>query len=791
VAVSNPPDPARSATAAEFIELMAALRLWAGQPSLRTLHRLGGATTSPTGARTDALPTTTISWVLNGKGLPRLPRMEFGEAYISACLAACQQPDHEIRAQVGRWRAAWRMIADQPGTEPAPALRQLPMDIDEFTGRHGELAALGEYADQTAACPAVVVIEGMAGVGKTRLAIHAAHRLVAAGRFGDAQLWADLRGFHPEQPPTDPAVILENFLRLLGIAAHHVPADIDGRAALYRDRLSERRALIVLDDCRSEDQVRPLLPGAPGSLVLVTSRRTLTGLDGVHSVPVGPFSGTEALCLLERYAGRDRVSAEPVAAQRLIDMCGNLPLAVAVSARHLRARPLWRLDDLVGRLATDERDLSSLSPPARAAAKVIDLSYRGLSPVCQRVLRLLAGHPGRDVTASSLAALADLPVPETHAALDDLLDEHLVLPVAAHRYGLHDLVRHYATEQSHRLDPEPERQAGLDRLTRHYLTLARQATHLIHPTETRRIPEMSDEQAPWRTPADGVNWAEQEYESLVATVDQAAVGRSPRLALELVAALYRPLANRGHSTDRIKLNQLAVRLARRLGDKRAEAQALEDLGTICGQVGFTTDALARSRAALALWTELGDSTGRQGCLADLGNACRQRGEHRAAIEYLERSLAIGVESGNRHGEGSVLSFLGQTHQRAGDIDAAIDCLARSATAYRAAGNELGEAIALANSGWALHETGQPHEAMAYHERSMVVFDRLGDVYDAAEQHWGIAQCWHDVGDHAKARHHWDTAITMLHGIQALDEQQVADLLAADVPDTPEIVRLNT
>jgi tetratricopeptide (TPR) repeat protein len=795
VSATTPPDPAGATTAAEFIDLMAGVRLWAGQPSLRTLHRLGGATTSPTGASTDALPTTTVSWVLNGKGLPRLPRMEFVESYIGACLAACRQPEHEIRGQLGRWRSAWRRIADQPDGDPAPALHQLPMDIDEFTGRHAELEALREYADQagTATSPVVVVIEGMAGVGKTRVVIRAAHRLVAAGRFDDAQLWADLRGFHPDQPPTDPALILENFLRLLGVAAHHVPADIDGRAALYRDRLSRRRALVVLDDCLSEKQLRPLLPGAPGSLVLVTSRRTFTGLDGVHSVPVGPFSGPEALSLFERYAGQDRVRAEPLAAQRLMDMCGNLPLAVAVSARHLRARPLWRLEDLVTRLETDQRDLSSLSPPARAAARVIDLSYRSLSPAYQRLFRLLAVHPGRAVTAPSLAALADVSAPEAQAALDDLVDEHLLLPVAAHRYGLHDLVRHVVTEHSRRQDSEPERQAGLERLTRHYVTMARQATRLIHPTETRRIRIVPDEQPPWRTAAEAVDWAEEEYDNLVATVEQATNGHGacPRLALELVAALYRPLANRGHSTDRIKLNQLAVHLAERLGDKHAQAQAREDLGSICGQVGFTTEARAHSRTALTLWTELGEPTGMQGCLADLGNVCRQLGEYGEAIDHLERSLAIGVEAGNPHGEASVLSFLGQTHQRAGNVDAAIDCLTRSARAYRAAGNDLGEAIALANNGWAHHRTGQPHQAIAYHERSLAVFDRLGDHYNAAEQHWGIAQCRHNLGDQVTARHHWDTAITMLHRIQALDEHQAAHLRAQDVPDTPEIIRLNT
>lgn len=688
-------------------------------------------------------------------------------------------------------RLRHQILTGDAALQGAPAThRQLPADIADFTGRDEELRRLTELATSAGSAPAICVVEGMGGVGKTRLAVHFAHRLAQRALFDEVQLWADLRGFHPEQPPAEPAAVLENLVRLLGVAAHQLPADLDARAALFRDRLGGRRALLLLDDAVSADQVRPLLPGTAECLVLITSRRTLAGLDGAHSMPLKPFHSADAVRLLDRHLGGERTRVEPAAAHRLAELCGNLPLAVAVSARHLRARPAWRISDLVAQL--DGHGPSALSPPARAVRSVFDVSYRGLPAAHQRLFRALAVHPGRSFAAPSVAALTAMPVPETQAALDDLLDEHLVSAEPGGRYGIHDLLRRYAAEQSRRHDTETERRQALERLTRHYLGRAQHATLLIHPTETRRVRTTCGE-PPWRTAADAIAWVEGEYDNLVDTVHRAAEapGPAPQLALELVAALYRPLANRGHSTDRIALNQAAVRVARRIGNRRAEALALEDLGSLCGQVGLSTDSLAHSWQALALWTELDDPVGRQGCLVDIGNSCRRQGDAEKAIEHLEAALALSRASGNRRGEASTLNFLGLTYQGTGEFERAIEHLARSAALYRGLGNTLGEAIALANQGWAHQRAGQPAAALGYHQRSLTVFDSLADHYNAAEQHWAIAQASHDLGDPRTARAHWHTAITMLRGSGALDEHQAADLLAQEVPETPELIQLNT
>ena len=793
----EPPDPVGTRTAAELIDRMAELRLWAGKPSLRTLNRLGGTTTSPTGATTDALPTTTVSWVLNGKGLPKLPRMAFVESYTVACLTAGGVAADDVPKHLGRWRTAWHAIAagrePDAGKVPVVARHQLPMDIPEFTGRQLELDRLNALAESAGnrTAPLVVTITGMAGVGKTRLAVRAAH-VLAASRFDEVQLWADLRGFHPQQPPATPASVLDNFLRLLGVVAYQLPDDLDGRAALYRDRLNGRRALIVLDDAATEDQVRPLLPGMPGCLVLITSRRSLTGLDGTHPLSLGTFGATESVLLLGRHAGQDRVHAEPDPALRLADLCGHLPLAVTVTGRYLRGRHALSLTELTTRMTTDEPRHADLSPHARSVQAVFDLSYRALPAGHQRLARLLALHPGQHFAAPSVAALTSVPESQAQAILDDLLDEHLLHQTGQARYAMHDLVRDYLTRQAHRHDTEPERHAALERLTCHYLDRARHATQLVYPTEHRRVAAAVGP-APWHTPAEAVAWVDDEYDNLVATVRRVAEGPGSLapLAVELVAALYRPLANRGHSSDRIALNQLAARFAGQTGDRRMEALLLEDLGTLCSQVGRTSEAVTHSHRALAIWTELGEATGQRGCLADLGNCCRQQGDHDKAIEYLQQALAISAEAGDRFGEASVRNFLGLTYQGIGEFEVATEHLERSAELCQEVGNQLGGAIALANLGWACQRSGRPHTAIRYHRQSLEIFRELEDRYNEAEQHWGIGQAMHQLGDAASARRHWHTAITMLHDINALDDRQTRDLLAQEVPETPELIRLNT
>ncbi|MER5354832.1 BTAD domain-containing putative transcriptional regulator [Kitasatospora sp. NPDC002551] len=330
---------------------------------------------------------------------------------------------------------------------PVTVLRQLPADLATFTGRSAELAALLDAATGPAGSPATVqvtAIEGMAGVGKTRLAVRAAHELARAGRFSQLQLYVNLRGFDPDHRPLDPSDVLDGLLGALGVDGSRVPAGLDARAALFRDRLHGREALLLLDNAADEPQVRPLVPAGPGCLVLVTSRRRLAGLDGANALPLDPLSPPEAVALLAATAGPDRIAAAPEAAERIAGLCGRLPLALALAASRLRARPAWGLSDLAEHL--EHGGIRAIVAGDRSLRTAFDLSYQGLPEAARRFFRLLAVHPGRDYTARSAADLAALDPASAREALEALVDENLLTQDRPEHYRLHDLLHAFAVE---------------------------------------------------------------------------------------------------------------------------------------------------------------------------------------------------------------------------------------------------------------------------------------------------------------------------------------------------------
>lgn len=341
--------------------------------------------------------------------------------------------------------AAHRRVLRQEVSRPAigtvSAHRQLPGDIADFTGRTVELAALHDcvkpLTNGDPAPPRICAIQGMAGVGKTRLAIHFAHELLTARRFADAQLYVDLRG-HSDEPPADPATVLASFLQLLGVPGHEIPDDLESRAKFYRERLHHSSALVLLDNAATEDQVSPLLPAGPDNLVLVTSRRRLA-LNDSHVLSLDVLPPGEAVALVARIIGCDRFDADPDGAHRLVDLCGRLPLAVALASRRLRARPTWTFGDMASRLDEVGTALDELAVGSRQILPVFDLSYRGLCAAARRVFRLLGMHPGDDCAPASVAAMAGLDVTTTEALLHQLVDEHLLIRTAGGRFRLHDL----------------------------------------------------------------------------------------------------------------------------------------------------------------------------------------------------------------------------------------------------------------------------------------------------------------------------------------------------------------
>jgi DNA-binding SARP family transcriptional activator len=679
--------------------------------------------------------------------------------------------------------------------------RQLPMDIAEFTGREAELRQILAVAERVPAAAdsgptavVVTVIEGMAGVGKTQLAIHAAHRLVREHRFDEIQLWTDLRGFDPHQPPKDPGTVLEVFLRSLGVADERIPHGLEARAALYRDRLVGKRALLLLDNAANEEQIRPLLPGSPTCLVLVTSRRNLMGLASAQHLVLDVFSAKETITLLARIAGHDRVNAEFDCANQLAELCGYLPIAIVLAAHRLQTRPTWALHELVARLAAKHEGLNELSSATHA---LFDLSYRALPAQQQRMFRLVGAHLGVDIDRRAAAALADLPVCDAERLLEELLDAYLLHQARPGRYRMHALIRRYAQDRARHDQSEVEYQAAFARLLDCYLAGAEQATLLLHPTESRHVPAEAarSRRAEIRltTRAEAVHWIEAEHANLIAAAYRGAdlPGIYPVLAVRLIIALYYPLINRGLSRGHIQLNQFAARIACRIGARHEEAQALEDLGTICGHVGRWEESVDYNRKALTMWREIGNRTGEAGCLAGVGIAYHQRQRFGEAITCLQHALAISREIEYRIGEASVLNYLGLVHQGMGKFDQAISWQERSITLYRELGSQHGEAIALANLGWAYQRVGRVVEAIGHQQRALAIFRNFGDRYNEAEQLWGLGQAHHALGHDDQARRYWHRSIVALRELDVLDQEDAVALLRQPVPDTPEIIRLNT
>jgi len=417
----------------------------------------------------------------------------YQDAYRTLAEELGVEPGRELREMHQRMLAAdpalaapvlqQETIQTTPGppqqllTRP-PVPRQLPDAPASFTGRAAELSALSAIAGEPVGLAGTVVVTaigGMAGIGKTALALHWAHQV--SNRFPDGQLYAGLRGFDPSGQPATAAEAIRGMLGALGVPADQIPPDLDAQAGLYRTLLTGRRMLIMLDNARDEQQVRPLLPAAEGCLVIVTSRNRLTGLAATHAarlLTVDLLTTGEARALLAARLGRARAAAEPAAISELAELCARLPLALVIVAARAAARPVQPLAALAAELRDASRRLDGLDDrdPATSVRGVFSRSYQQLTPSAARMFRLLGVHPGPDVTAPAAASLAATPLPQASAALAELTATHLITEHSPGRYALHDLVRAYAAEQAHAEESADDLHAATGRLLDHYLHTA-------------------------------------------------------------------------------------------------------------------------------------------------------------------------------------------------------------------------------------------------------------------------------------------------------------------------------
>jgi len=656
-----------------------------------------------------------------------------------------------------------RNVEEPAHDRDAPnAPRQLPASVRYFTGRHSELdllTGLLEPPERTASGGGTVVIsaiDGMAGIGKTALAVHVAHRL--AEKFPDGQLFLDLRGYTQGQQPRTADQALNWLLRALDVPPERIPRDSEQAAALYRERLADTRTLIVLDNAATEAQVRPLLPGTGSCLVLVTSRRRLRALDDAHILSLDLLPAPDAVALLLAVAGPGRISADDPRLGELAELCGYLPLALRIAASLLRHRRTWSLEHLAGQLRDQHQRVATLSDGERELAAVFDLSYTSLDEQHRCLWRRLGLVPGPDLDASVAAALVELDRASVAELLEDLVDQNLLAAHAPGRYRLHDLLRAHARTLAE-TEPVAARKAAVDRLLRYYAHAAQSASIPIarypRPRPDGPVPAVHD-------PETARTWLRTEYPNLDAAFTDARAQGLDEHVIALAAGLAEFLQTDGPLTRALQIHQTAAETAERLGHQTAaetaerlghrvdHANALTELGRVRRLTGDYPGADAAATQALEIYRALDYRLGEANALHDLGRVRYLTGDSSGADGAHTRALEIYRSLGDRHGEANALTELGRVRHLTGDYPGAGDAQTRALEIYRTLGDRYGEATALTNLGRVRRLTGDYLGAADAHTSALEIYRALGHNLGEANALTDLGRIRHLTGDYAEA-----------------------------------------
>jgi tetratricopeptide (TPR) repeat protein/transcriptional regulator with XRE-family HTH domain len=669
----------------------------------------------------------------------------------------------------------------------AAATRTLPRDIASFTGRQRELEQLAKAAAGAGGVVGIHAIGGMAGVGKTAFAVHAAHRL--ADRFPGGQIFLPLHGHTPGQQPVDPEDALASLLLTAGVAPGQIPPGLEARMALWRDRLAGRQLLLVLDDAASSEQVRPLLPGTGGSLVLVTSRRHLSALDDVTAVSLDTLPPDEAAALLVRLAGRGGLSPAAPAVAEITRLCGYLPLAIGMVARQLHHHPAWSVTGRAAELASARDRLGLMATESLSVAAAFDLSYADLTGDQQRLFRRLGLHPGAEFDTYAAAAL-DATGPEAaRRGLEALYDQYLLTEPAEGRYRMHDLIRDHARTLADRLDPDQDRDLAIARLLDYYQHAADRADALI----TRHA-------RPALTPAGGtvpaagpaladreqaLAWARAERASLLACLDHVtATGQHARI-IGLTAGLAALLRHDGPWAEAISRHTAAIQAARHLGDRLGQANALISLGDLTDEYPAAAQALEQ---ALGIYRDIGNRRGQANALHKLGVVRRLTGEHPAAAQALEQALGIFRDLGDRLGQANALNDLGMLRWVIGQYPAAAQYHEQALGIYRDLGDRLGQADALNDLGVARWVTGEYPAAAQVLEQALGIYRDLGDRFGQANALNDLGVVRRLTGEYPAAAQDHEQALDIYRDLgdrlgqaNALNERGIVRRLTGDYP----------
>jgi tetratricopeptide (TPR) repeat protein/DNA-binding XRE family transcriptional regulator len=629
----------------------------------------------------------------------------------------------------------------------------LPPVTSHFTGRAAEVATvLAALRGDAGTC----VVTGMAGVGKTALAVWCGRRVEAA--YPDGVLFMDLHGHTPDVPPVPPEEALDRLLRLLGVPGEAVPPDVDDRAGMYRDRLRGRAVLVVLDNAESARQVLPLLPAEEKCRVLVTSRHRLAALDDAHHVPLGLLSADGGAELL-RSLLRERADDEDALAD-VVDLCGRLPLAIRVAAARLLTNPFWRLADLAARLGAETDRLSELDDGERSVAAAFRVSVAAMPTDQRTLLGLLTAHPGADLDLHAAAVLAGLPVLATERLLAKLRDGHLIFQSASGRYHWHDLLRSFAaTEVAAEVDPEV-RSAAVARLVETELRAAEAADRLLAPTRYRRDVTFAGQEGPVRTFADvdaAIDWFRVEWRNLVALC---------RVAYELGSHVYcwqlafslRSFFFLAKLWDPwIDSQRIALDAAVASGDVWAQAVTLNNLGVATIDRGDLSGAEEYYRQALDRFRELDDRHGVNTALANYAWVEHYRGDHRSALSNLGVALAFYRAEGAARNAAITLRGMALVETEIGSQDAAITHAGEALAAFVAMGLDLDITMTHNCLGWAHFRAGRLEAAHTSYLAALESCERSGSTFEAARAETGIGNVAFVAGRTADAEVRWAAA----------------------------------
>jgi tetratricopeptide (TPR) repeat protein len=718
-----------------------------------------------------------------------------------------------------------RMLTADPGLSvtsagrfgvPAAEPDTLPGETTDFVGRDHELRLLtGDHGS----VPWIAIIEGMPGVGKTALAVRAAR--LASGHYPDGPIFLNLRSHDPGSPSLDSAEALHQLLRMVSVPAAQIPKAIGERAALWRAHLSRRRAVVILDDAAGHDQIRPLLPVAGRCMILITTRRRLPAADNGHKVTLDVLSVDEAVTLFRRIAGESRaMDSDQVAAT--VGLCGRLPLAIQLTAGRIAQAGPPGLDHLIEEWSQSPSWLGGTGAASPEVIAAFDLSYRALEDDHQRFFRRLGASPCATHSLRAAAALAGCTLAEAEKALGTLLDCHLLTPAPDGQFGLHDLIRGYATARARRDDTETDQRQAVGRLLDYYLETADRADRVLHLFRRRaggQIPDLPGCQE-FGTQEDAASWLESEWRNILQAASYAGRHEWKQKCADLSYLLAEFLEIRAYWDEAIAAHTLALQASRyladpariahaslalsvvrqqtgrheasiplaeeaaaiyrSLADRSGQAQSLDQIGLAHQRTARSREALAYFQEARILYEAAADPRGVADTWSHSGIACWHLGRYPEANGHLRHALSLYEEIGDRLGVAKVLNNLGRVYLYNGQHRDALDAYQKSLQIFREIGGPQHEAIVCQAIGSVHRYKGSYEEALSAYRRALAIYRSIGDLPDEADALNDIGAVYQSAACYDEALIHHQKAQQIAEEVGHLSQQLIALRMIADI-----------